>query len=84
MTRLESLLHATAWMKTLREQAGGIPVVMVGTKVDLAEQRVVTAADAAATAREHGMAEVFEASSKTGENDGRVFEAIARLILKTK
>src|SRR5271157_533341 len=41
VTNLQSLLHAGEWLKIVRDQAGDIPVIMVGTKADLVEKRAV-------------------------------------------
>ena len=81
VTNLESLLHAGEWLKLVRSEAGAIPVVMVGTKADLGHLRVVDPAEAEAVAWEFGIAQVFEASSKTGNNVEEVFETITHFIL---
>jgi Ras-related protein Rab-1A len=81
-TSLLSLVHAGEWVKLVRKSAGKIPILMVGTKIDLVEQRKLqssVAIDMAKTYNFNGFAEV---SAKSGENVEEVFETITKLILE--
>jgi small GTP-binding protein len=83
VTRMESLLHVGDWMAIFQEQAAGIPVIMVGMKADLDQQRAVQPVDAEAIAAEQGIADVIETSAMTGQNVELVFETITSLMLNS-
>ena len=80
VTNLQSLLHAREWLNLVRAHAGDIPIVMVGTKIDLVDRRVVPSCEASEKAAELGITHVLEASAKTGETIEEIFETITRLI----
>jgi len=83
ITCQESFDKAKHWVKELQKNVpssnvGGSPIViiLVGNKVDMEEQREVSAEDAEAYADENGMAFV-EASAKTAVHVNEIFEKIA-------
>jgi small GTP-binding protein len=82
VTKLESLLHAGDWVNLVRTEVPNIPVVMVGTKIDLSDQRVVQADEAATRAADLGINHVMEASSRTGESVEQVFDVVTSLIFE--
>nr|MDO8086857.1 Rab family GTPase [Candidatus Sigynarchaeum springense] len=81
VTSLESLRALPEWIMSLRDVCGNIPILIVGNKTDLAEQRAVSRMDAEAIASRftclHG-----EASAKTGEQVEEMFVRIARACLE--
>jgi small GTP-binding protein len=81
-TSLPTLTHLTEWMKIIRENAGPIPVIVVGSKADLTSQRKVQAHEAVTAAKQHKLKGFAEVSAKSGENVEAVFETITRLMLK--
>uniref|UniRef100_A0A6B2LKW3 Uncharacterized protein n=1 Tax=Arcella intermedia TaxID=1963864 RepID=A0A6B2LKW3_9EUKA len=76
-------------IKTFKEQierrkdCDVIPVVLVGNKCDLVEERVVSTAQGEALAGEI-KAEFVEASAKFNVNVERIFEVVLRLIVEEK
>ena len=80
----ESYDHVSEWNKQIRQKAlPGVPILLVGTKSDLASKREVDSTDAERWATSHGM-EYFETSSKYGTNVTNAIHAIARKALKFK
>ncbi|OLS15912.1 MAG: small GTP-binding protein [Promethearchaeota archaeon CR_4] len=82
VTNTNSLHHVDDWMDVLRKATGNIPIMMVGTKVDLAHNRAVNAKEAMALAKSHKFAGYAEVSAKTGVNVESVFETIAEIMIK--
>lgn len=82
ITSLTSLTHLVDWMQIVRENAGSVPVLMVGTKADLVNQRKVQATEAIEVAKSHKLMGFAEVSAKTGENVEATFETITKLMLK--
>jgi small GTP-binding protein len=83
ITSILSLSHMNDWLEVLREQARDIPVIIAGTKADLAANRKVYPEEVTDMGRKHGLTEMLEVSSKTGQNVDLLFESVARaMILK--
>ena len=82
ITNVTSLSHLADWMKIVRENAGPIPVIIVGSKADLAQKRKVQASEAVAMAKAQKLRGFAEVSAKTGENVDATFESITALMLK--
>ncbi len=83
VTNPETLYHLDAWLEVLRGATGpNIPILMVGTKADLAETRIVDAAEAKSVAKKHNLTGYAEVSAKTGTNVESAFETIARIMVK--
>ncbi|CDW87990.1 ras-related protein rab-10 [Stylonychia lemnae] len=68
ITNLESFENVKTWMNSIYKHADpSIAKVLVGNKIDLEEQRVVTKAEATKIAQEHGM-DYFETSARDNIN----------------
>ena len=74
---LDSLLE---WIHIIREHAGDIPIMLVGTEAHLEEQRAVTREQGTQLARIHSLSGFIEVSSKTGQNIERLFETTTRIL----
>ncbi|MHA1680233.1 MAG: Rab family GTPase [Promethearchaeota archaeon] len=70
------------WFGLVRENAGDIPILLVGAKSDLNESRQVSSEDGMQVARDHGLAGFVETSSKTGKNVEIAFKTISKLMLR--
>jgi len=80
VTNPSTLLSLSKWLKILQFQED-LPIMIVGTKIDLVEQVKVEFAELEQTAREYGLCGMAEVSAKTGVNVGEVFEFVATTIL---
>ena len=84
-TRYVSLQNANNWLKLFRKNTKeSIPIIMVGSKIDLEEDRTVNREEALAKHEELNCLDYIECSAKSGENVEEVFEKIALEILKHK
>ncbi|MFX0099558.1 MAG: Rab family GTPase [Candidatus Hodarchaeota archaeon] len=82
ITSKESLDHMGEWTELVYENAGRIPIMLVGAKSDLEEYREVSKDEGISVAKENELVGFVETSSKTGENVEVTFETIAKLMFE--
>jgi len=85
ITNYSSIAHIDDWLSVIRKEIRAediFPIIVVGGKVDLVENREVSSADGIKIARSRNVNGFIETSSKTGENVEKTFEALTRLMLK--
>ncbi|XP_010548703.1 PREDICTED: rac-like GTP-binding protein ARAC7 [Tarenaya hassleriana] len=78
------------WMPELRRFAPNVPIVLVGTKLDLREDRgylsdhagVITSAQGEELRKQIGAAAYIECSSKTQQNVKAVFDTAIKVVLQ--
>ena len=84
ITNYSSIAHIDDWLSVIRKEIRAediFPIIVVGSKVDLVENREVSSADGIKIARSRNVNGFIETSSKTGENVEKSFEALTRLML---
>ncbi len=81
-TNDESFLHVPNWIGEVRKYCGVIPIVLVGTKTDMVEERQVSRERAEAYAKQLNCT-YYETSAKTGEFVLDVFKTLSRKIIAT-
>ncbi len=82
ITRPSSLDNIPEWVSILRQKAGAIPIILIGSKLDLEEQRVISTEQGKLTAENFNLSAFAEVSAKTGQNIDRVFQNMVEMILK--
>ncbi len=82
ITNQVSLDHLPDWTQIIRENAGDIPIMLIGSKVDLNEFRAVPRDDGILAAKKYNLASFVELSSKTGENVEKAFEVITEILFE--
>ena len=83
ITRPQSLDNVSDWINIIRQKGGNIPIMLIGTKLDLAEeQRKITKEFGIKIAKKNKMASFGEISSKTGQNVDKAFEILTELVLE--
>jgi small GTP-binding protein len=85
ITNYSSIAHIDDWLSVIKKEIRAddlFPIIVVGGKVDLVENREVSSADGIKIARSRNVDGFIETSSKTGENVEKTFEALTRLMLK--
>ena len=85
ITRYSSLRNFQEWLaifkKGYSDPINQVPIIMVGSKLDLEHKRAVSKNDAYELAKENGLIGYIECSSKDGQNVEEVFTEIGRLMM---
>jgi len=74
--------HLLEWTQIIREHAGDIPILLVGTKLHLAAQRAITREDAIQASHLHNLSGFIEVSSKTGQNVEKLFDLMTEILFE--
>lgn len=82
LTRLMSLENLQQWITIVRKGDPNLPVLFVGTKLDLTDEIQIDDDYAMSFLNEFNLIDYIKISSKTGENVGTVFEMLTRYILE--
>jgi len=82
ITKSLTLDHLPDWTQIIREHAGDIPIMLIGSKKDLEEFRDVSTEDGDLAAKKYNLTSVMELSSKTGENVEQAFEIMTKILIE--
>ncbi|HEC93692.1 MAG TPA: GTP-binding protein [Candidatus Atribacteria bacterium] len=83
ITNYSSLAHIDDWLLVIRKEIDiEFPIIVVGGKADLEEDREVSSEEGIKIAKSRNLAGFIECSAKTGENVEDVFIGITKLMLK--
>jgi len=85
ITRYNSLNNLDEWINIFKKGAQSerymVPILMVGSKLDLEEKRSVFPEDARNISQNHEICDIIECSSKTGYNVEQIFSNITEEIM---
>ena len=82
LTRYITIESIEEWVNICRSDKPDIPILLIGTKLDLVED-VMVADDIALEIKEkYGFIDYLKTSSKTGENVNKAFDILVKNILK--
>lgn len=85
ITRRTSFESLEEWYGIVKNNAVNPVFILVGEKLDLADiRRSVESSQAEEFKEKHKIMRFFETSSKSGENNKKIFEILTRLILKNQ
>jgi small GTP-binding protein len=82
ITNVRSIEHLPDWTQIVREGAGDIPIMLIGSKKDLDEFRTVPREDGILAARKYNLSSFIELSSKTGENVEKAFKVMTETLFE--
>ena len=82
ITKSLTLDHLPDWTQIIREHAGDIPIMLIGSKKDLEEFRDVSTEDGDLAAKKYNLRSFMELSSKTGENVEQAFEIMTKILIE--
>ena len=86
ITNYSSINNLEKWLTLFKDNLSNekkkVPLVMVGGKLDLHKERVISRKYAEKISKKYKIVKNFECSSKTGENVDKIFEFLTRSILK--
>jgi small GTP-binding protein len=81
LTRPRTLEGVEDWLQRTQDVAGEVPIVTVGNKNDLGDEKTVSEEDLKRAAEKYD-AEYSTSSAMTGENVERIFEGLTKEILR--
>jgi len=88
ITNYSSIKHIEKWLTIFNDNLFNdkkkVPLLMVGGKLDLHKERVISRKYAKKISKKYKIVKNFECSSKTGENVDKIFEFLTRSILKVE
>jgi len=73
ITNSTTIDHLPDWTQIIREHAGDIPIMLIGSKLDLEEFRAVPRNEGILAAKKYNLSSFVELSSKTGQNVEEAF-----------
>jgi small GTP-binding protein len=79
-TNMLTLSHFDDWLPILRNYDPNIPIMLVGTKIDLKQQRRVQKHEAIDIARSRGCASYVEVSAKESINVEEAFGTLTKVM----
>ena len=82
ITNQISLDHLPDWTQIVRENAGDIPIMLIGSKLDLDEYRAVSKENGILATKKYNLSSFIELSSKTGENVEKAFHDMTELLFE--
>ena len=88
ITRYSSIKHVDDWLTVFQKgtqqsiNSKEIPLIMVGSKLDLDYKRAVSVDEANEIVKQYNFLDYIECSSKTGENVENIFQKIAHFIIE--
>ena len=81
-----TLAHIDDWLlvvrKEIKSEQDTFPIIVVGGKADLLDDREVTGDEGINIAKSRGVDGFIECSSKSGENVEETFDALTRLMMQ--
>ncbi|MGB5911252.1 MAG: Rab family GTPase [Promethearchaeia archaeon] len=80
ITRSSTLDNIPEWVSIFRQKAGA-PIMLVGSKLDLEEQRVISTEQGRLIAEKCNFSAFAEVSAKTGQNVNLAFQTLAEITL---
>ena len=83
-TNYSSLAHIDDWLLVVRKEIEQetLPIIVVGGKADLIDDREVTGDEGINIAKSRGVDGFIECSSKTGENVEQTFDALTSIMMQ--
>ncbi len=84
LTRMDTLNNLQKWVNLLRKQNVGLPLLFVGTKLDLIDNQNIDNDYIKELTKKYNFFDFIKVSSKTGENVKETFEKIISAIMRYK
>ena len=83
ITNRITLDHLPDWTQIIREYAGDVPIMLIGSKLDLERFLAVPRDDGILAAKKYNLSSFVELSSKTGQNVEKAFDVMTETLIKS-
>lgn len=83
ITNSNSLKQLPDWLQIIRENAGDIPIILIGNKIDFEISREVSKEAGIKFAEKYNLSAFIEISTKTGQNVEKVFTVLTEIIINS-
>ncbi len=84
LTNQESFEHLVNWLPIVRKYDTTVPMILIGSKLDLKEDIVIQDEEALEFIEKYGIKNYIKVSSKTGYNIDEVFDLLLKDIIEYK
>jgi Ras-related protein Rab-8A len=81
ITNSKTIDKMNNWIEVVRQNAGDVPILLLGNKIDLEDDREILKEDGLKLSQEYKLSGFSEISTKTGENIENLFKDLSELIL---
>lgn len=81
ITDYSSFSHISDWLSVIKRTNQRFPIILLGSKYDLADFREISWSEGVETAESFGLDGVVECSSKTGENVKETFGELTKIMV---
>lgn len=82
ITKPQTLDNISEWVNVVRKKGGNIPIMLIGTKLELAEdQREISTEQGKLIAKKYNFSAFAEVSAKTGQNVNLAFQTLVEITL---
>ncbi|GAG33309.1 unnamed protein product, partial [marine sediment metagenome] len=82
ITNRNTLNHLSNWIQLIKENAGDVPVVLAGNKLDLEESRNISYDEGLQVSKDRKLSGFLEVSGKTGENVDDLFKMVTHSMIQ--
>jgi small GTP-binding protein len=84
ITNSNSLDHIDEYIRIIREKSGGIPIMLIGSKLHLKEnRREISREQGIFIAKKHHLSAFAEANSQNGQNIKEIFQILTENVLRS-
>ena len=82
ITNRNTLNHLSNWIQLIKENAGDIPIILAGNKLDLEESRTISYDKGLQVSKDNKLSGFLEVSGKTGENVEELFNLVTHSMIQ--
>ena len=82
ITNRESFESLQNWIDESSEYIAEAPLLIVGNKIDLTDERVVSKKEGVAAAEKYGAVGYFESSAKSATNIDEIFQELTKILIE--
>ena len=81
ITNSKSLNHISELAQIVREEASNVPIMLIGSKLDLKEFRELNREEGLEIVKKYNLSSYSEISTKTGQNVEKSFETLTEILI---